>query len=173
MGLFDDIRRELQNALEEARRATEAQAPAGPAGPVARGRGAGQEGPAPEWPKSGRKIEQTGQSARASAATQRVEGRLQRERLERPAPDAPAMPRRPSGDDFRRKVTAMEAGEPEALGTLSSPPLDLTEPERAAVQTTVSTSGLTFTARDVLRALVLGEVFDEPKGRRARRSHPR
>lgn len=95
-------------------------------------------------------------------------GRLQRERLERVAPAAPSMvSAEPSDDDFRRKVDAMASGEPEALGVLS--------PAASAFDLTgdAGPEPLSLEGRDMLRAILLGEALDEPKGRRTRRPHPR
>ena len=89
----------------------------------------------------------------------RVDGRLQRQGLERIAPALPSMPPGPSGEDFRRKVEAMTGGEPDALGALSV----------GAAAAATEASSLTFGPRDVLRAIVLSGALDEPRGRRALR----
>lgn len=109
MGLLDDLRKEIEKAIEEARRA---QADSGgPPGPVARPR-------TPNAPKGA-----------ASLPAQPVEARPAPPRVEATAPTPP--------------VAAFD--------------LDLTAPPA---------EGLTFSTREILRALALGEVMDEPKGRR-------
>ena len=159
MGVLDDIRREFTRALEQAQRV----GAAGPPGPAADRR----PGQAPDGPKPTRNAERPGDVTQPTAPTQRgADGRLQRESLQRTAP--PAISPEPSSDDFRRKVAVMAAGEPEPMGALPAP--DVSPPHQA----TVTTPGpFTLAARDMLRAVLLVEVLDEPKGRRARRPHPK
>jgi hypothetical protein len=68
----------------------------------------------------------------------------------------------PTADDFRRKVTSMTAGEPEALNSLDA--ADEGNPRGAA-----ETAGLSMRARDIVRSVILGEVLDRRK--RVRREH--
>jgi carbonic anhydrase len=97
----------------------------------------------------------------STAETRRVGGRLQRQRLERIPPAESAMPRTgPSRDDFRRKVEAMAAGEASALGTLDSPP------EAPAADARPTAPALRLTARDFVRALIVGEALKAPPSRR-------
>lgn len=106
----------------------------------------------------------------AAGGPQRVGGRLQRERLERTASPGRALPfdsAGPSDTDFRRKTEAMQAGEPEALRALPASAFDLefSNDQEALEAPPDVARELNLTSRDVLRALVLGEVFGEPKGR--------
>jgi hypothetical protein len=180
MGLLDEIRRELQNALEEAQRQAEAGAPGAarpaPPGPVpprpSQGASVGAPRPPVDWPKPGRKIANAAQTAARSTATapQRVDGRLQRERLERPnaAPaGVPARSDEPTTEDFRRKVESMQAEEPVALGALDAFDLGLETAAPGGAGAPPVVGDLTFSPRDVLRAFVLGEIIDEPRSRRA------
>lgn len=169
MSLLNKLKRELENALREASAASAKQA-AAPKPPIA----ARPVVEAPNWPRPGRKIDQQRASdarkaareqARnpiAGAPAQRVAGRLYRESLMRMAPGPSSMPTaaaaaaEPTTEDFRRKVEAMTSAE------LSLPAFDLAPDEAAPPEA----EPLTFTPRDILRAFVLGEVMDEPKGRR-------
>ncbi len=96
--------------------------------------------------------------------------------MERGIPASSPMPTR---EDYRRKVTAMTAGEPEALGALTTTsPFDLglTDAPTQEVPGTAAPvpAAFTLSPREMLRGLVLGEVLDEPKGRRGkRRPHPK
>jgi hypothetical protein len=175
MGLFDEIRRELQNALEEAKRAAEAQSQAGPAGPVAHG--PGQRGPAPGPPQPGRTSHRPDQTARPSPATPPADTRLQRNPLERATAAPSAIAGADSSIAAREKLERRVSGEPAARRAppVSSFDLGLTDTPGVPADQEPSgkSGGLTFTPREVLRALVLGEVLDEPKGRRARRPHPK
>lgn len=102
----------------------------------------------------------------STAETRRVGGRLQRQRLERIPPGEPSMPRSvgPTRDDFRRKVEAMAAGEASSLGTLDAPP------EAPSADARPAPPALTLTARDFVRALIVGEVLKTPRSRRDNRS---
>ena len=175
MGLLDDLRKVMTEAVEAAQRAAEEEKRrqagkiGGAASPSGREDAAARRSPSGEPAASGGGTFPQG----------RVGGRLQRESLERVAPAAPAMPSEPSGEDFRHKVEAMESGEPAALGALPAAPFDLDLTGDEGVQTfpvagtAPAAPPFTLDPRDVLRAVLLGEVLDEPKGRRARRPHPK
>jgi len=173
MALLDDLRRELENAVAEAKRKTEQEAAR-----VA-GQSSGSVSPGPG--RATRPLPAAASPPREAAppppVAQRVNGRLERERLVRVPPGGAAQQTGPTAEDFRRKVAEMDRHDA-PLNALEDPPtgaaapafdLGLSDAPAAAPQQV----GLSFTAREVLRALVLGEVLDEPKGRRAHRPHRR
>nr|CAA9287406.1 Carbonic anhydrase [uncultured Armatimonadetes bacterium] len=93
---------------------------------------------------------------RGVPAPGRIGGRLQRETLQR--------------------STALTPVEPApATGVLPAPEFDLEDDgsPASAVPGAEKDASLRFSPREVLRAFVLGEVMDEPKGRKARRPHPK
>jgi hypothetical protein len=69
----------------------------------------------------------------------------------------------------------MAAGEPQAVFPEPAYDLGLDENRGASSPGENRSAGagdpLTFSAQDVLRALILGEVIDEPRGRRGRPPH--
>lgn len=119
--------------------------------------------------------------SKSSAETNRVGGRLEREKLIRVPPAPPMMPpsltweqRNPTAADFQRKVAEMTRSEAEPLhalpdGTLLYATTD-TGTEGAGGEALLDH----LDARAVIRSIALGEMLDEPKGRRgAARPHPK
>jgi hypothetical protein len=108
----------------------------------------------------------------ASATTQRVHGRLQRERLVRMTPAPRAMPtgtaatapeqHQATSESFRQRVAILERGEAPPLDTLSSARLDLGLNESPPP---VETSATRLRPSDLLRALVFGQALGPAKGR--------
>ena len=162
MALLDDLKRELERALEEAKRTSEA----GPSGPVAQPPRRPAAGPTP-MPPQGRAVGRLGETVRSTAPTQRVGGRLLKDKLERgPAvPTVTAVPREATEADFRRKVAAMQQGEASALNAL--PASAFLEPT-AAAPLAAEPASLRFTPGDILRSVILSEVLGTPRGRRGR-----
>lgn len=177
MGLFDDIKREFEKALQEAA-AQGQQAKQKMPGWVGSDKPApGLDGPArpvSARPGGPRQIQQADQRQTSSAPTLRsANGRLEKEQLQRIAGPPPLIPAEPSAEDFRRKVQQLEGDHGnDAPGSLPAGVFDLDLPPAVAAAPPLDPpAGITFTAREVLRALILGEVIDEPKGRRGRRPH--
>ena len=103
-----------------------------------------------------------------SVPTARVGGRLVREGLQKVSLASVAAASSPSADDFRRKVETMERSEAAPLNALpssspaSSPAFDLGLPD-------APDDLLGASARELVRAFVLGGVLNEPRGRRTPR----
>ena len=119
-------------------------------------------------------------------ATQRRDGRLERENLVRVPPALPAMPptltweqKNPSSADFQRKVAEMTSSEAEPLHALPDiSTLDVREPEETKREGRLSRpkpGGLIgeLDAGALVRAIALGDVLEQPKGRRALRVRPK
>jgi hypothetical protein len=190
MGGLDDLQRQLSNAqaaaeAERLRALAEQQ----------QRRASGQGGQLPpSWPKPKSKIRAQGAGTQSRAAdapageqaglTQRVGGRLQRVNLEKTATAPHSMP--PTAEDFRRKVDALRAGEPESLGALpvnrgfdlgldgpattGATPKSTSRPANREPE--AESHVLTFGQQDIIRAVVLGGILGEPKGR-GRQRRPR
>lgn len=108
------------------------------------------------------------------AATARVGGRLQRQGLQKAALASPALPVGPTTDDFRRKVETMQRDEAAPLNVLGPsvpmPAFDLDIPPDPATAPPSGRTTFALSARDLLRALVLGSVVAAPRAKRPSRT---